>query len=153
MKSLFTYIPLLLLTSCATIMHGPTQTMGISSNPSDAHVWIDRQYVGETPMTVRLKRNENHHIQIELAGYLPYEIVCTKQLSGWVFGNVIFGGVVGLCVDALSGGIYRLTPEQINAEMHTKRISHTNEGDSSYFGIVLQPDPNWEKIGQLQKTL
>jgi hypothetical protein len=132
-------------------MHGTTQTMGISSNPSSAAVWIDRQYVGETPVTVSLKRNQNHYIQIELQGYQPYEIVCTRQMSGWVFGNIVFGGVIGLCVDAISGGIYRLTPEQVNAEMHLNRIAYSKHNDASYFAIVLQPDPTWEKIGQMQK--
>lgn len=152
MKRLFNSIPLLFLTSCATIMHGSTQNLGISSNPSYANVWVDRQYVGETPITVCLKRNENHHIRVELDGYQPYEIICTKQMSGWVFGNVIFGGIIGLCVDAISGGIYRLTPEQVHAEMHQNRIVHSKCKDNSYIAIVLETDPSWEKIGQLEKN-
>lgn len=151
MKRFLISLPLFLLTSCATIMHGTTQNMGISSNPSAANVWVDRQFVGQTPLTVQLKRNENHFIHIELEGFQPYEIICTRQLSGWVFGNVIFGGVIGLCVDAVSGGIYRLTPEQINAELHQQRISYKTGSETSYIAIVLEPDPSWEKIGQLQK--
>ncbi len=82
--------PFLLLTSCATIMHGTRQTVGISSAPSDAQVWINGRYNGNTPILLDLKRNQNHFVRLELPGFLPYEIVLTRQLSGWVFGNIIF---------------------------------------------------------------
>lgn len=120
----------LLLTSCATIMHGTRQNIGISSNPAHARVAIDGRYVGQTPIIVNLTRKDNHFLRIELPGYMPYEAVFTKQLSGWVFGNVIFGGVIGLAVDAISGGIYKLTPEQVQAEMCQGQMTCQVNGDN-----------------------
>jgi len=133
-------------------MHGTTQTVGISSNPSSANVTINGCAVGKTPVSVNLKRNQNHQIKLELPGYQPYEIVCTRQVSGFVFGNIIFGGVIGLAVDAISGGIYRLTPEQIQAELHENQMNVVKRGSNSYVAIVMKPKPSWEKIGQLQKV-
>lgn len=137
------------LTSCATVMHGTRQTIGISSNPSNAIVWVDKNYVGNTPLIVEMSRKDNHIVRIELEGYQPYEATFSRQVSGWVFGNVVFGGVIGLAVDAISGGLYRLTPEQIEAEMRNNPMAFSKKSDQSHIAIVLEPDPSWTKIGSL----
>ncbi len=137
------------LTGCATIMHGTRQSVGIASNPSSASVWIDKSYVGNTPMIAEMSRKDNHIVRIELEGYQPYEATFSRQLSGWVFGNVIFGGVIGLAVDAISGGLYMLTPDQIQAEMRSNNIAYSKNSKESYIAIVLKPDPSWVQIGNL----
>ena len=143
---------MLLLSSCATIMHGTKQSVGISSNPSNANVWLDRQYCGTTPLLVDMSRKDNHIVSLQLDGYQPYEVIFSRQLSGWVFGNVVFGGIIGLAVDAISGGIYRLTPEQIEAQLILDNVSFSKKSADSYVAIVLEVDPSWEKIGQLAKN-
>lgn len=138
-----------LLTSCATIMHGTRQSIGISSNPSNACVWVDKKYSGNTPIVVEMSRKDNHIVRIELDGYQPYEATFSRQLSGWVFGNIVFGGVIGLAVDAITGGLYVLTPDQIQAEMRSNRIAYSKNSKDSYITVVLEVDPSWEKIGNL----
>lgn len=137
------------LTSCATIMHGTRQSIGISSNPSDACVWVDSQMIGSTPLIVEMSRKDNHVVRIELEGYQPYEAMFSRQMSCWVFGNIIFGGLIGLAVDAISGGIYMLTPDQVQAEMRSNRIAYTRNSDESFITIVLEPDPSWQKVGNM----
>lgn len=137
------------LTSCATVMHGTRQSVGIASNPSQASVWVDRVYAGNTPLIVEMTRKDNHVVRIELEGYQPYEAVFSRHLSGWVFGNIIFGGVIGVAVDAISGGIYMLTPDQIQAELRANHIAYSKKSKDSYITIVLQPDPSWKKIDNL----
>lgn len=137
------------LTSCATIMHGTRQTVGISSNPSDAWIWVDRNYVGNTPLILELSRKDNHTVRIELPGYMPYEIQFTKEVSGWVFGNIVIGGFIGLAVDAISGGIYRLTPEQVHAELRAQYGVDSKNSNESFISVVLEPQAGWEKIGNL----
>lgn len=148
--TLFGVSLLTLLSSCATIMHGTRQSIGISSYPSNASIWVDRNFVGTTPMIVEMSRKDNHIVQIELEGFLPYEATFTRQMSGWVFGNIIFGGVIGLAVDAISGGIYRLTPEEVQAELCSNHHAYTSKSDDSCILVVLEPKANWEKIGSLQ---
>lgn len=137
------------LTSCATMMHGTRQSVGIASNPTNACVWVDRTLVGNTPVIVEMSRKDNHIVRIELDGFQPYEVHFTRQLSGWVFGNIVFGGLIGLAVDACTGGIYMLTPEQIQAELLTNRMAHSSRGKDSYITIVLEPKPSWQKVGNL----
>ena len=142
---------LILLVGCATIMQGPKQNVGISSIPSGAKVTIDGQIVGYTPLTVELSRKDNHVIRIELEGYSPYEITLTRKVSGWVAGNIIFGGIIGLAIDAITGSMYKLTPEQIQAELKKSGMSMNLEDNKLYVMVTLTPDPRWEKIGQLKK--
>jgi hypothetical protein len=83
-------------------MQGTKQQIGISSNPSGANVIIDGKNFGNTPLTAELSRKDNHIVKIELDGFLPYETTLTKKVSGWVAGNIIFGGLIGLAIDAIS---------------------------------------------------
>ena len=63
-------------------------------------------------MVVQMSRSRQHIVTLSLEGFEPYQIIFSKRVSGWVFGNIIFGGLIGLAIDAISGGIYALTPEQ-----------------------------------------
>ncbi len=146
---LMSFSALTSLASCATIMHGTKQTVGISSNPSNASVWVDRMYICNTPCIVEMTRKDNHIVTIQLEGYQVYEAMFTRKFSGWVFGNIVFGGVIGLAVDAISGGIYKLTPDQIQAELCSNNLAYSTQSSDSCIVVVLQPDPSWEKVGNL----
>lgn len=140
----------LVFSGCASIINGTTQEVGFSSSPTGAKICVDNQQCGNTPRVFNLKRKENHIVRLELEGYQPYETTLSRQVSGWVWGNVLFGGLVGLAVDAISGGIYKLTPEQINGTLLTTQVSESIQEDRLMIAFVLTPDPKWEKIGQLE---
>lgn len=143
---------LLFSQACGTIMQGTTQQVGISSNPSNASVTINGQNHGNTPMIIDLKRKDAHMVKIELDGYQPYETNLTRSTSGWVWGNIVFGGLIGLVVDASAGGMYKLTPEQINSELRSAQAEVLSNDAGLFIAIVLEADPSWEKIGSLQST-
>ncbi|HEU4629363.1 MAG TPA: PEGA domain-containing protein, partial [Gemmatimonadaceae bacterium] len=137
------------LAGCASIMHGTTQGIGLSSNPTNARITVDNQPMGQTPTVVKLSRKDTHIVRIELEGYQPFETALTRNVSGWVVGNLVFGGVVGLAVDAITGGLYSLSPETITAQMANAQVEHATDG--LYLTVVLAPDPAWQKIGQLTR--
>ncbi len=138
--------------SCATIIHGSKQEVGISSTPSSATVIIDNREIGKTPLTYKLSRKDNHLVTLKLDGFMPYETNFTRKVDGWIAGNIIFGGLIGLGIDAITGGMYKLSPDQIQTELRTGNASNLRSHDGIYFAVVLEPNPNWEKIGQLQKA-
>lgn len=111
-----------LISGCCTIIHGTRQDVGISSNPSGADVTINNVSFGKTPVIAKLAREDNHIIKVSQPGFQTYDATLTKSASGWVWGNILFGGLIGLAVDAISGGIYNLSPEQVNATL-TKETS------------------------------
>ena len=145
------FVLILILLGCSTMIHGTRQNVGILSNPSGAKVTIDGQTFGNTPLIVELSRKDNHIIKIELEGYLPYEIILRRKVSAWIVGNIVFGGLIGLAVDVISGGMYELTPEQIRAELKKSGMSMNLDDDKFYMIVALTPDPRWKKIGQLKK--
>ncbi|MGH7553307.1 MAG: PEGA domain-containing protein, partial [Longimicrobiales bacterium] len=108
---------ILVLSGCATIMHGTKQSVGISSAPAGANIFIDNAPFGATPMVADLARKDHHTIRLEMEGYQPFAMSVSRGVSGWVVGNILFGGLIGLAVDAISGGMYKLTPEQVSATL------------------------------------
>jgi hypothetical protein len=68
-----------------------------------------------------------------------------------VWGNIAFGGLIGLAVDAISGGMYSLTPEQVSAVLNSGHASLSKGADGIYVFAVLQPEHGWLKVGQLQE--
>ncbi|MEQ9104972.1 MAG: PEGA domain-containing protein [Rhodothermales bacterium] len=140
-----------LLFGCGTIMQGTTQDIGISSTPSQATIKVNGQQMGTTPAVLDLKRKSTHFIQIELDGYQLFETTLTRKTSGWVWGNLVFGGLPGLVVDAAAGGMYKLTPDQITADMRLAS-SMAPGNDIMMIAVVLKANPDWEKIGQLEKV-
>lgn len=150
-------LPILLVTilfsaqACGSIMHGSTQQVGISSSPSSADVTINGQSYGTTPMIVDLKRKDSHMVTIELDGYQTYETTLTRSTSGWVWGNIVFGGLIGLVVDASTGGMYKLTPEQLEAELRSDQADAMTNDEGLFIAITLKADPEWEKLGELTK--
>jgi hypothetical protein len=138
-----------LASSCATVIHGNHQDVGISSSPTNAVVRVDGANVGNTPVNAKLTRKDNHVVSIELPGYQAYQATLTRGVSGWVWGNIAIGGLIGLAVDAISGGMYKLTPEEMHAEMRSQSASVSSVNDTLFIAVVLKPDPSWQKIGQL----
>src|SRR5438876_2023737 len=79
---------------CATIMHGTSQQVGINSQPVGATVVVDSQTVGVTPVVAKLSRKRTHRVTVTIAGYEPFSMVTTRKTSGWVWGNIVFGGLI-----------------------------------------------------------
>lgn len=138
-----------ILIGCGTIIHGTTQDVSVSSSPSGAEVIIDGADVGETPITQSLDRGSQHTIELSLEGYESESIIVNKGVSGWVIGNIVFGGLIGLVVDAASGGMYKLEPTEISRSLGEEAARLQEEG-GVFITVVMETNPNWEKIGQLE---
>jgi uncharacterized protein YceK len=141
----------LLTTGCATIIHGTRQDIGISSTPAGASVTVDNLQFGTTPVFSKLRRKENHVVRISLADYQPMDLTLTSSVSGWVWGNIAIGGLVGLAVDAISGGMYKLSPAELSAALGaTSAGAAKKSGDGIYVIVVLKPKANWVRVAQLE---
>lgn len=139
-----------LLAGCATIMHGKTQSVGISSIPEGALVTVDNQPVGNTPVFAELTRKDKHVVRISLESYTTATLTLDRKTSGWVWGNIAFGGLIGLAVDAITGGLYKLEPAQLSTTMIREQSTALNDDEGIYVITVLKPRSDWVKIGQLQ---
>jgi uncharacterized protein YceK len=142
----------LALSACASIMHGTSQDVGISSTPTSASVTVDNATQGTTPFVAKLSRKDNHIIHIAADGYAPADLTLTHSTSGWVWGNLLFGGIIGLAVDAISGGLYKLTPEQLNTTLAKQSASVAPTKDGFYVVLVPAAEQGWLKVGQLERV-
>src|SRR4051812_24052721 len=123
MKRVATLFAVLVTSACASIMHGTSQDLGISSSPTGATVTIDNQSPSQTPYIAHLSRKDNHIVKLTLPGFAPADLTITRKTSGWVWGNIVFGGIIGLAVDAMTGGLYNLTPEQLSTTLVAEKAS------------------------------
>jgi hypothetical protein len=113
------------LAGCATIVHGGPRPISVGSSPSGAKVSIyDRSnalvQTNTTPFVAQLNtkygyfKGQTYRLVFELPEHANAEVKLNSSLSGWYFGNLIFGGLIGmLIVDPLTGAMYNLTPEKI----------------------------------------
>jgi hypothetical protein len=85
---------------CATIMNGTHQKVFFDSDPQGAEI-VYREKTYTTPCMISLaKYYKGVKLPIYKTGYLPQEIDCKVKQGGWVWGNILFGGYIGLIVDA-----------------------------------------------------
>lgn len=106
------------LSSCATVVNGSTQKIPITTQPHGVAIAINGQHLGQTPTTVTLKRKQDHRIKLSKPGYQTQEVHLKRSMSGWVAGNILLPGtLVGIGIDAASGGMYKLGPEKVNVSM------------------------------------
>jgi hypothetical protein len=152
MQRLVTLMAITALTGCASIMHGTRQDVGISSNPTGASVTIDNLTGPITPYVAKLSRKDNHIVKLTMDGYAPAELTLTKSVSGWVWGNIVFGGLIGLAVDAMTGGLYNLTPTQLSATLSRQGAQIAPAKNGIYVVMVARADPAWVKVGQLERV-
>ena len=79
--------------SCAVI--GPKyQKVPVTSNPPQAKITVDNKLVGQTPVNIKLRRNEEHLIRIEMDGYEPAEIVVSPATGDEKsVGSAVMAGI------------------------------------------------------------
>jgi len=158
MRSIAAAATALLLVGCATIMHGTSQDIGFQSAPTNAKITVDGLPMGNTPVVAKLSRKDNHIVKLSLDGYQPFEATITRGTSGWVWGNIVFGGLIGLAVDAMSGGLYNLSPSQVSGQLvqgvlpQGKPPTAMLTKDGIYIAVVLRADSSWQRIGTLERT-
>jgi hypothetical protein len=125
---------ILLLTGCASIVSKTSWPITINSSPSEAKISIkDKKgieiYTGSTPATLKLKSGAGffskarYQVTFEKAGYEKKVVPVEFKLNGWYWGNIIFGGPLGLLIiDPASGAMFKLETEFLN-ETLTKSVA------------------------------
>lgn len=137
--------------SCATIMNGSSQKISLQSNPDAAKITVTNKYgqvvaSGTTPVTIKLKRGAGffssgeYTVRFEKPGYAPRDFTVDGSMSGWyIGGNILLGGWVGwLIVDPATGGMWKLSPKNIKAEMSLQQGAIWN--NNSGLTVVLLED-------------
>lgn len=104
--------------SCSSIINGSLDQVEVKSSPEKAVVFVNGQELGPTPATLKLKRGDVHLIEIKKDGYQPYRITTQNSLTGWFWGNLLCGGLIGMAVDLINGNAYDVEPKFISATLN-----------------------------------
>ena len=117
------FLALGLINGCATIIHGTTQDIAITTDPSEADLLVDGRENYKSPAKITMKRKEDHIVEVTKDGYQKETVNIKSVLSGAVAGNIIAGGLIGWGIDAASGGQYRLVPEHVDLRLRPLQAS------------------------------
>jgi hypothetical protein len=117
---------------CASIVHSGNREISINTDPPGATASIrktgggvdDVVTVQKTPCTVSLDpkksyfRGQNYTLRLELPGYQTTEVELTPKMSGWYWGNLLIGGLIGmLAVDPATGAMWNIEPDKIDHKL------------------------------------
>ena len=109
----------LLLSGCATIMHGDSQYIVINSQPSEARIRVaGKSYI--TPTRVLFKRGlpiQEYQILAEKEGSRPATAKINRRYSSWLWGDILWGVIPGIAIDTLTGAAFDLYPDQLTVNL------------------------------------
>jgi hypothetical protein len=146
------FISVLGLSACASIVHGTKQTISVRSAPSNALIELDGHAVGKTPKTVKLSRKSDHELSLSLPGYKTETIHFDHEMSGWFLGNLFFGGLIGIIIDASNGAMYHLTASELQELSKGASFKFNEDNNQLTIVLVSKANPAWRKIGSLSKA-
>lgn len=99
------------ISGCATITQGSTDTVTVDTRPPGATCELKQAgatigFVNPTPGSVQVGKSKNDiNVQCGKDGYQPAVGTLSSELEGMTFGNILFGGLIGVVVDASSGAL------------------------------------------------
>jgi len=134
-----------IFSGCASIVSKSSYPISISSTPSGAKITVkDKKgidvYSGNTPSNFKLKAGAgffskaSYSVTFEMDGYDKRTVPIDFKLDGWYFGNIIFGGFIGiLIVDPATGAMWKLDSEFIS-ETLSKSSASINDPTLKVYG-------------------
>lgn len=132
LRSLAGLAALLVTTGCATVLGGgSSQAVSIRSDPQAATFSIRsssglQMASGVTPQQVNLARKNEYEIEFTMPGYHTQRLSLIKGLNGWVWLNLVAGGLFGGAVDVISGAAWKLEPAIVDIKLVKSASSKDN---------------------------
>ena len=101
------------LVGCGTIFGGTSETINVNSAPSGASITTRPETATfTTPASIKLERKHNYTITASKEGYDSEEFLIRRSLRGGILVlDILFTALIGVVVDAITGGWYKLEPK------------------------------------------
>jgi len=123
---LFLFASLIPLVGCASLVSNDPEMVTISSNPPQADLNICNERTGQcivtgkTPYTLSLETSQgffkpaHYSIKCNKIGYNEVTQPLHADLDEWYFGNILFGGLLGmLIVDPATGAMWEIEDKNV----------------------------------------
>jgi hypothetical protein len=143
----------LFASGCASIVNGGDREISIATQPPGATASVrktggdimDVVAVAKTPCTVSLDpkkgyfSGQSYTLRLEMPGYKATEVQLTPKMSGWYWGNLLVGGLIGmLAVDPATGAMWNIAPEKINRTLANGQAAMIK--NKTGFVVVLESE-------------
>ena len=148
-------LSLALVTGCSSIVSDNMYPVSITSNPSQTNFVLQNRagvtvHSGRTPETVTLNassgffKGETYKLIFKKDGYDEKTVEIQSTIDGWYFGNILFGGLIGmLIIDPATGAMFKL-PERAAGQLEEQLSKNTND-DASLTIALLSAIPKDER--------
>lgn len=127
------------ISGCASIVGKELFPVSFQSNPNEANLLIKDEkgvtvFSGRTPTVVNLSAGQSYFhaktysISFSKDGYEQQQVVVKSTISGWYFGNILFGGLIGmLIVDPITGKMWKLPDAPVFGNL-TQKVALNQKG-------------------------
>lgn len=138
-----------LISGCATVTTGSTQSITISTIPEGATCLMVREdetigAINGTPGTVTVDKDKDPiSIECTLAGHMETIESIESNFQGATLGNVILGGVIGIAIDAGSGAMNKY-PTSVELVLIPESFATVEERDEFFNKILAKLDEQAE---------
>jgi hypothetical protein len=138
---------------CASIVNGGDRSITIDTQPPGATASIRKAGGGmsevvaveKTPCTVKLDpkagyfKGQSYTLRLEMPGYKVAEVELTPKMSGWYWGNLLFGGLIGMvAVDPATGAMWNISPDKIDRKLASGQSAMIK--NQTGFVVVLESE-------------
>ena len=77
---------------------------------------------------------------VEKEGYEPVTVVLKKGLNGWVWGNILVGGIIGLIIDVATGATSKFVPSEVEVKLMQKKLGLNNLNGKDILFVKLKEE-------------
>ena len=109
------------LTGCGTIFGGTTELVSIQTTPPGVSVTtVPATGTLTTPASVALERKNNYALTFMADGYESTEFQIRHEMrTGILVADILLTGLIGVVVDAVTGGWYKLEPKTVSLSLQS----------------------------------
>lgn len=146
---------LTVLGGCATLLGGGgSQSITMAATPTTVSYVIKsssglQMASGQTPNQVKLPRKNEYEIEFTAAGYQSQKLALSKGINGWIWPNILFGGLPGLLIDFATGSAHKLEPSTVSVSM----VKPTAGSDEPFALLIQLFDEAGKLIREVQAPL
>ncbi|AKK73880.1 hypothetical protein HX13_13060 [Chryseobacterium sp. P1-3] len=106
------------MTSCASMFTGTKDKISFTSSPEGVKVFHKGIEKCTTPCVAEIPRSlSKQMVTFEKEGYNSKEVKLTKTFNPVTLLNILFGGAIGVGIDAATGSLTKYSPKNYNVEL------------------------------------
>ena len=133
-------IALATASGCASITKGTSQSVTVNTEPAGANCILSRDgqqiaVVNPTPGTITVgKASGTISILCKKTRYQDAAGTLASSFQSMTFGDIIFGGIIGVAVDAASGAMHEYPP-MVTVTLVPEEFASVGERDRFFDGL------------------